>query len=77
MKVNVESLYKLLNEKFGGNQTQMAKAFGVSRYQLNTVLRKNGKGAGADFCGAVINWCECNGLYYKDYIFLNTNVQKK
>lgn len=70
MDVNVEALEKLLNEKFNGNQTEMAKAFNVSRYQLNIVLRKNGKGAGADFCGAIIKWCECNGFFYKDYIFL-------
>ena len=77
MNVNVEALSRLLYERFNNNQTEMAKAFGVSRYQLNTVLRKNGKGAGADFCGAVINWCECNGIYYKNYIFLSSNVQKK
>ena len=77
MNVNVEALSELLKERFNNNQTKMAKAFGVSRYQLNTVLRKNGKGAGADFCGAVINWCECNGIYYKNYIFLSSNVQKK
>lgn len=71
MEVNVEALIKLLEVEFNNNQTEMAKAFGVSRYQLNTVLRKNGKGAGAFICGAIIKWCENHGRYYKNYIFLN------
>lgn len=70
MEVNIEALNKLLIERFGNNQTLMAKAFRVNRHQLNTVL-KTGKGAGADFCGAIIKWCECNGIYYKEYIFLH------
>ena len=69
LEVNVTALYTLLKEKFNNNQSLMAKALGVSKNQLNIVLKKH-KGAGADFCGAIIKWCECNGVYYKDYIFL-------
>ena len=70
MEVNVEALNQLLEERFNGNQSLMAKAFCVNRHQLNKVL-KTGNCAGADFCGAIIKWCECNGIYYKNYIFLH------
>jgi hypothetical protein len=33
-------------DRFGGNQTRMAKAWGVSQPQLNQILNASGRGAG-------------------------------
>lgn len=71
MEVNIEALRKLLEEKFGGNQTAFAEATGIERTHVNKVLKNNGKGAGALFCGAIIKYCSENNLEYTNYIFLN------
>lgn len=71
MKVNMGALNTLLREKFDNNQAKMAEELAISRYQLNTILNKNGKGAGKKVIGAIINFCEKNNYDFKDYIFLD------
>lgn len=70
MRPNIKALIILLNEEFKGNQSAMARAFGVSKEHIYQVLKSNGGGAGAVFCGGVIKWCNDNGRDYNDYIFL-------
>lgn len=70
MEINIGALNTLLREKFSGNQAEMARAFGISKYQLNTIFKNNGKGAGKKVMGAIIKYCEENNYNYKDYIFL-------
>ena len=41
MEINMKSFTTLLKEKFNGNQAEMARNIGVSKYQLNIIL-KNG-----------------------------------
>lgn len=53
---HVASLLRpILKERFGGNETAMAKDMGVSQPQLNAVLKKHGgeRGAGIVFLLAV------------------------
>lgn len=69
MKINIEALKKLLEEKFHGNQTIFSEATGLERTHVNKVFRSNGKGAGAIFCGAIIKYCNQNNLDYQNYIF--------
>lgn len=76
MEVNIEELKKLLKEKFYNNKSLMAKVFGIEVSHVSKVLKNNGKGAGAKFCGAIIKYCEDNKLDYKKYIFLTKNVNK-
>ena len=71
MEVNIKALEKLLNEKFGGNQTAFAEAMELERSHVNKVFKNKGKGAGAVFCGAIIKYCNNNNLNYQEYIFLN------
>lgn len=71
MKVNIKAIEELLNEKFDGNQTAFAEAIKVERTHVNKVLKNDGKGAGALFCGAIIKYCNENNLNFNDYIFLN------
>lgn len=70
MEVNVEEIKIILDERFGGNQTEFAKALGVDRTHLNKILNNNGKNAGAVFCGKIIKFCNENNLNYENYIFL-------
>lgn len=71
MRINIEALKKLLNEKFDGNQTAFAEATGIERTHVNKVFKSNGEGAGAIFCGAIIKYCNNNNLDYQEYIFLD------
>lgn len=77
MEVNIKELKNLLKERFNNNQTLFAQELGVDRTHVNKVFKNNGKGAGAMFCGAIINYCNNNDLDYKEYIiFLEQNVNK-
>lgn len=76
MEVNMEAVKKLLEEQFNNNQTLFAQSLGLERTHVNKILKNNGKGAGALFYGALINFCNENKLNYKDYIFLSQSVNK-
>lgn len=72
MEINIKELEKLLEEKFNGNQTMFSEAMHLERTHVNKVFRNKGKGAGAVFCGAVIKYCNDNGIDFQKYIFFNT-----
>lgn len=76
MKINVEEVINLIKDKFNNNQTLFAQTLGIERTHVNKVLRNNGRGAGALFCGALIKYCNENGMNYENYIFLDDNVNK-
>lgn len=70
MRLNMEELSQLLEERFENSQAKMARILGISRYQLNTVLKNNGKCAGKKIIGAIIKYCDTNELDFHKYIFL-------
>lgn len=70
MKINLVNLNNLLREKFNNNQAEMAKELGISRQQLNIILKHNGSCAGGKVMGAIIKFCKEHGYNYRDYIFL-------
>lgn len=70
MELNICALKKLLEERFDNNQAKMARVFGISKYQLNIVLKNNGARAGKKFLGALIKYCDTNEIDFHNYIFL-------
>ncbi len=70
MEINMGAFNTLLREKFDNNQSKMARILGISKYQLNIILKSNGKNAGKKVIGAIIKFCEKNNYNFKDYIFL-------
>lgn len=70
MEINMKAFTTLLKEKFNGNQTEMAKNIGISKYQLNIILKNNGKNAGKKVIGGIIKFCIANNYNFMDYIFL-------
>ncbi len=70
MLINVEALIQLLEDRFDNNQAKMARVFGISRYQLNTIFKNNGKCAGKKVFGSIIKYCDVNELDFHKYIFL-------
>lgn len=70
MEININALISLLKERFEDNQAKMARILGVSRYQLNTVFKNNGKCAGKKIIGSIIKYCDTNELDFHKYIFL-------
>lgn len=71
MEINIEKLKELLRKEFNDNQTLFAETLGIERTHVNKVLKSNGKGAGAGFCGAIIKYCNENKLNYEEYIFFS------
>lgn len=70
MEINMEAFCKLLKDRFESNQAKMARVLGVSRYQLNTVFKNNGRCAGKKIIGSIIKYCDTNELDFHRYIFL-------
>lgn len=70
MELNMEAFKQLLEKRFDNNQAKMARILGVSKYQLNTVMKNNGKKAGKKFLGAIIKFCDLNEYDFHKYIFL-------
>lgn len=70
MEINMGAFNTLLREKFCNNQSKMARELGISRYQLNMILKHNGRNAGKKVIGAIIKYCDQNNYNFKDYIFL-------
>ncbi len=71
MTPNIDALTELLKSRFNGNQSEMARVLKIERTHLNKIFNKEGKGAGATVCGAIIKYCNENDLDYKKYIFFN------
>ncbi len=76
MEINISKLESLLVSNFDNNKSLMARKLGIETSHLNKVFHNNGRGAGAKFCGAIMKYCEENDLDYKQFIFLNKNVNK-
>lgn len=70
MEINMEAFLELLKERFDNNQAKMARILGISKYQLNSILKSNGKGAGKKIIGALIKYCDINEYDFHKYIFL-------
>jgi len=70
MEININALNQLLKDRFDNNQAKMARVLGVSRYQLNTIINKNGKSAGKKIIAAILKYCDINEIDYHEYIFL-------
>ena len=70
MELNMGALNILLREKFNGNQAEMARKLGISKYQLNIIINTNGTHAGKKVFGAILKYCKVNNYNYEDYIFL-------
>ncbi len=71
MKVNIEKLQKLIEEKFDNNKTKFAETVGISREYISKVINEKEDNDSAKLCNAIILFCESNNLNYKDYIFLS------
>ncbi|MGE5372174.1 MAG: hypothetical protein ACM3QZ_09320 [Solirubrobacterales bacterium] len=76
MRPNIVALNQLIEERFNGNKAKFAAELCINRSQVSLILNQNGKGAGSSFFGALINYCDCEGLNFRDYIFLKHNVKK-
>lgn len=75
MKPNLNTIKKLVEEKFSGNKSLFSKAIGVERSHISHIL-SSGNGAGAQFFGGLLEFCEKENLNFKEYIFLPSDVKK-
>lgn len=75
MEPNIERLQQLVDRKFNGNKSAFAQSIGIERSHVSRIL-KDGSGAGAMFFGGLMEYCEKEGLIFKDYIFLPEDVNK-
>ena len=70
LEINMKAFTTLLHERFNDNQSEMARNIGISKYQLNAILKSNGKNAGKKVIGGIIKFCISNNYNFMDYIFL-------
>lgn len=70
MELNMGAFKTLLSTYFKGNQSQMAKALGVNKTQINIILHTDGKKAGKKVFAGLMKFCIKNNFEYMDYIFL-------
>lgn len=75
MKPNITEIQHLVDNRFGGNKAAFAAVIGVDRGQVSKIL-KDGTGAGAQFFGGLMAFCDKEHLEFKNYIFLPENVKK-
>jgi uncharacterized protein with von Willebrand factor type A (vWA) domain len=75
VKPNLKKIKGLVDKKFSGNKSAFASAIGVDRAQVSKLL-KDGSGAGAQFFGGLMAYCEKEDLKFADYIFLPKGVKK-
>lgn len=75
MEPNIIKIQNLVDKQFGGNKSAFGQTIGIERSQISRIL-KDGTGAGAMFFGALMDYCDKNDLQFKDYIFLQQNVNK-
>lgn len=70
MKVNTRTTKQLLKNNFNNNVSFMARELNIDRSHLSKVFNNGGNGAGGIVCGAIIKYCEKEGLDFREYIFL-------
>jgi hypothetical protein len=70
MRINVEAVLQLIQEKFRNNKTWFAETIGLSDAYLNGILNNNKPADSKKACACIIQYCEQNSLDYKQYIFL-------
>ncbi|GEQ22115.1 hypothetical protein CBU02nite_26210 [Clostridium butyricum] len=69
MELNKNALIELMNNKFNGSYTKLAKALGIDVAYVYRVLVKE-RNCGAKFYSCIIQWCNSNDEDYNKYIFL-------
>lgn len=74
MKPNIDKIKELLEKHFNGNKAAFAKAIGIERSQISTLLNHGGT-VGAKFYGGLIAYCDSHGLDFREYIFLPKYVK--
>ena len=71
MKINVEKVKELIEDKFRGNLSFFAETIGIDRSYLHQIFNKQKNENSPKTCNAIIKYCEKNNLKYEDYIFLD------
>ena len=69
LRLNKVALTDLLNTKFNGNFTKLAKELELDVAYVYRVLEKD-RNCGVKFYSCVMRWCNDNNVDYKRYIFL-------
>lgn len=76
MLPNVIAIDQLITTRFAGNKAAFAEAIGVNRSQVSLIINQDGRGAGSNFFGGLMSFCDREGLNFRDYIFLPEDVNK-
>jgi hypothetical protein len=70
MRVNIEAVKKLIEERFRGNTSWFAEEIGMDATYVSTILNNPKKSTSDKFCNSLIKYCELHNLNFKEYIFL-------
>ena len=69
MKIKIDKVLVLMNEKYYGNYHRFARELSVHPAHLHIVLT-HGIGGGRKVIGALMKYCKENGLNYEEYVEL-------
>lgn len=70
LRVNIEAVLKLIEERFRNNKSFFAETIGVDPSYLNSVLNKKAIDHSPKICNGIVRYCKQNNLNETDYIFL-------
>lgn len=69
MELNKIALIELMNNKFEGSYTKLARALGIDTAYVYRVLAKE-RNCGIKFYSCIMSWCSSNNEDYTKYILI-------
>lgn len=70
MRVNIQAVKRLIEERFRGNNSWFAEEIGMDATYVSTILNNPEKSKSDKFCNSLIKYCTINNMDFKKYIFL-------
>ncbi len=70
MRVNIQAVKELIQERFRGNTLWFAEEIGMDASYVYTILNNPEKSKSDKFCNSLIKYCELHNLDFRKYIFL-------
>lgn len=69
MRLNIEAIMKLIEERFGNKLVNFVREIQVDYSYANQVLKGHKSSGSKKICDGVITYCKKNNLDYHEYIF--------
>lgn len=68
MRINQETVKRLIKEKFRNNQTWFAEEININPHYFNQIMLGNKKNSSPKACRGIIEYCKKNKLDISEFI---------